>query len=109
MSAMARSAVSSVTTGVLLMAMSYGKCVIVSDLPPMLEIVNHDRNGLVFGTEDPQSLAAVLTQCLARSGSGDLDRTGAAALADMRDRFAWDAIGERTAELYRRLLGDCPP
>ncbi len=49
-------------SGVLLMAMSYSKAVVASDLEPNKEMIRHGENGLLFKDGDPGSLAAVLNQ-----------------------------------------------
>lgn len=49
-------------SGVLLLAMSYAKPVIVSDLAGMTEVVDAGVNGLVFEVDDDASLAACIRQ-----------------------------------------------
>lgn len=88
-------------SGVVLMAMSYGRAVLVSDLPGMTEIVTDGQNGLVFRQGDREDLAKKLIsgisdypmlQALAKNGYDHVQR-----------RFDWNLIGKRTRGLYESL------
>jgi glycosyltransferase involved in cell wall biosynthesis len=88
-------------SGVVLMAMSYGKVVLVSDLPGMTEIVSDGENGLVFRQGDAESLAGKVNESLADATLRDkLARKG---FEHMRDHYAWKVIGEKTKKLYEDL------
>lgn len=83
---------------VILLAMSRGKAVLVSDIPGMLEIINDQVNGFVFKSGDSGHLAEVVRQCL-----GDPDRirvVGKSGLDYVREHNDWDVIGKMTMELY---------
>ena len=47
-------------SGVMLMAMSYGKAAIASDLPPNKEIITDKQNGFLFRSQNDTELAEVL-------------------------------------------------
>lgn len=89
-------------SGVLLMAMSYRKPVLVSDLPGMLDIVQDVETGFVFNKNDSASLAAKLSSVL-------MDDEGLRRVSDKGYTFIvthhdWNAIGRRTAALYEAVL-----
>jgi glycosyltransferase involved in cell wall biosynthesis len=84
-------------SGVLLMAMSYGKTVIASDLPAFKEIIIHGNNGFLFENGNAESLASVLKQLpLTR-----YHETGIAARTFVKEHFGWNQI----ALLYVRMFG----
>jgi glycosyltransferase involved in cell wall biosynthesis len=85
-------------SGVALMAMSYVKPVMVSDLPGMVEMITDGEDGFVFQRGDAQSLAMRLNDVLA---SPDLMASVARRGREMVEmRYSWDAIGRDTANLY---------
>jgi D-inositol-3-phosphate glycosyltransferase len=89
-------------SGVLMMAMTYGRAVVVSDLPGMTEIVSDGMNGYVFSLGTKDSLA----QTLVRALQNDRERveTGLRALDYIRRQHDWDDIGAMTAQVFRELL-----
>lgn len=85
-------------SGVVLMAMSYGKAVLVSDLPGMTEIVTDGETGFVFHQGDVDELAAKLKQAL---GDATVRQTLARkGFERVRDDYDWKVIGEKTRQLY---------
>jgi glycosyltransferase involved in cell wall biosynthesis len=89
-------------SGVLLMAMSYARPVVVSDLPGMTEIVTDGENGYVFNSGSKDDLARALTHALIDEGGRS--RIAAAALQYIREKHDWNHIGRTTAALYRQVL-----
>jgi glycosyltransferase involved in cell wall biosynthesis len=85
-------------SGVVLMAMSYGKAVLVSDLPGMTEIVTHGNNGLVFRQGNQADLAEKLIAAIADHSS--LQVLAKRGFEHVQSRFDWNLIGERTRDLY---------
>ena len=51
-------------SGVLMMSLSYEKVVLVSDLPPLIEVIDDEKNGFVFRSEDVFSLSEKLNTIL---------------------------------------------
>ena len=89
-------------SGVILMAMSYGKPVLASNLEGMAEVIDEGATGFLFRTEDSVDLAAQLQSVLAdRAG---MQRVAANGLALMRNAYAWERIGRLTAECYAAAL-----
>ena len=89
-------------SGVLLMAMSYGRPAVVSDLPGMTEMITDGHNGYVFTQGSKDALAATLIRVL----QDDQGRARAAArgLEYIRQHHDWEKIGKTTSELYRSVL-----
>lgn len=85
-------------SGVLLMAMSYGRAVLTSDLPGMTEIVCDGKNGFLFKSEDAQSLADRLTMILHDPDS--VVRVAEAGLKTACTDHDWNRIGRMTWESY---------
>lgn len=89
-------------SAVVLVAMSYGKAVLVSDLPSMVELVSDGENGFVFHQGDCESLSAKLITLL----SDGLLREQVArnGLEFVRTNHDWQRIGEMTSAVYRELI-----
>jgi len=89
-------------SGVLLMAMSYSRPVIVSNLPGMTEIVRDGINGYVFTNGSTDALSDVLVRAL----KSDRERQiySDHALQYITNNHDWNQIGESTAALYREVL-----
>lgn len=89
-------------SGVLMMAMTYGRPVVVSDLPGMTEIIQDGMNGYVFRSECSGDLAFALIRAL----SSDIDRNSIAqrASAYILEKHDWQEIGRKAGQLYRTLL-----
>jgi glycosyltransferase involved in cell wall biosynthesis len=84
----------------LLEAMSFGACVVSSDIPENLELV--DGVGLAVPPGDAEALAAALARVLD-------DRDAAAALgrrarARVEAEYTWDRVARRTEAFYHALL-----
>jgi len=89
-------------SGVLLMAMSYGKPVVVSDIEGMTEVVADGGNGYVFPARDAEALADKLVNVL--SNPQRLRQVGVRALSHMQQHHDWDTIGQMTAACYQSVL-----
>ena len=88
-------------SGVVLMAMSYGKAVLVSDLPGMTEIVTDGIDGYVFKRGDASDLAQKL--CAALEDEGKRKLLSEQGFQRVRDDYDWQIIGEKTGELYATI------
>ena len=89
-------------SGVLLLAMSFGKPVAVSDIEGMTEIVIDGYNGYVFPAGNAEALADKLIKVT--SNSEELRQVGARALSHMQEHHDWHVIGPMTAACYRSVL-----
>jgi len=89
-------------SGVLLLAMSYGKPCLTSDLEPFSEIIEDGENGFLFRSESANDLSRVL---LAIEGQkSKLKEASNSAFLLLKDKYDWKIIGERTRTLYAQLL-----
>jgi D-inositol-3-phosphate glycosyltransferase len=89
-------------SGVLLMAMSYRKAVVVSDIPGMLEIVKNGVNGFVFRSEDHRHLEKTLNQALDQPE--ERDRIMTLGYETVIEQHGWDHVGRLTREVYLSVL-----
>ena len=94
-------------SGVLLMAMSYARAVIVSDIEGMTEVVSDGDNGYVFPDGDAEALAGKLDEVL--SDPDGLRLVGEQALSYVRENNDWGRIGAMTAGCYESALEDRKP
>jgi len=91
---------SGTASGVLQVAYTFDRPVVVTDVGSLAEAVEHGVTGLVVPSGDPAALAAALSKLLA-----DPDGTaamGRAAGRASRDRFGWEAIAARVLDAYGR-------
>jgi glycosyltransferase involved in cell wall biosynthesis len=88
----------------LLEAASFGSPIVVSDIPPHLEIVGEDAPGhRVFASGSETGLVAAIDRALA-----DRPKERAAAgsfRADVLERFRWDRVVDETEDVYERIVG----
>jgi D-inositol-3-phosphate glycosyltransferase len=88
-------------SGVLLMAMSFGRAVLVSDLPAMVEVVSDDRTGFVFKDGDASDLARQLCRLLRDLPT--VERVAAAGNELAQSEFDWTRIGAMTRAVYEAV------
>jgi len=89
-------------SGVVLMTMSYGKAVLVSDLPGMTEVVTDEEDGFVFKQGSVDALSTRLIEVL----DNETVRNEVASKGKllMRDHYDWSLIGLKTKAIYQSLL-----
>ena len=88
-------------SGVALMAMSYGKAVLVSDIPGMLEVVHDQETGFVFRSGDVDDLVRGI--CAIFANRPVLEKVAKLGLRLMGEKYNWTVIGQRTKEIYASL------
>ena len=88
-------------SGVLMMALSYERPVLVSDLPPLKEVINDNQNGFLFKSENSNDLAKKLNIIL--SSSEKLEKVQKNGYKLINEKFGWDAIGRLTLNAYQNL------
>ena len=88
----------------LLEAASYGRSIVVSDIPPHVEVVGSCGPGArLFPTGDIPALTKALTEAL--QAPRDEERAGAEALsARVRATYSWDRATSETEALYAELV-----
>tara|TARA_B110000285_G_C15140503_1_gene630457 strand:- start:61 stop:1185 length:1125 start_codon:yes stop_codon:yes gene_type:complete len=88
-------------SGVLLLSMSYGRPVLVSDIPAFKEIVTDNKTGFLFENENPQSLANKLASLII--DKQQLISINNNAFEMLVSEFNWNNIGEKTKQVYLNL------
>jgi glycosyltransferase involved in cell wall biosynthesis len=83
------------------MAMSYGKAVLVSDIPGMLEVVHDQETGFVFRSGDVDDLVRGI--CAIFANRPVLEKVAKLGLRLMGEKYNWTVIGQRTKEIYASL------
>ncbi len=86
-------------SGVVLLTMSNGIPVLTSDIPGMLEVIDHGVSGLTFRAGDPDDLADALIA--AAGGRWDLSKLSAAAKGLIDGRYSWQTCARATIAAYR--------
>ncbi|MBL6657914.1 MAG: glycosyltransferase family 4 protein [Flavobacteriales bacterium] len=85
-------------SGVLLMAMSYGLPVVASNITPFEEVVEHNKNGLLFESLSIDDLADKINSLF--DGKKSINTYSKSALETMNSSFSWNQI----AASYKSLL-----
>jgi glycosyltransferase involved in cell wall biosynthesis len=86
----------------LLEAMAFGLPVIVSNIPGNALLVQNEKNGLVFETENSDALVEALSLCL--NDSAFRERMGKAARSTIEEKYSLESVAERYIALYREFL-----
>ncbi len=84
----------------LLEGMSYGRCCLVSDIPPNVE--SADGNAVLFPSGEVTPLRDRLVELL--DNPDRAARLGAAAQVHVIENYSWDRVTTMTADLYREVL-----
>jgi len=90
------------SSGVLLRALDYGSPVIVSDLPPLVDIISDGVNGRIFKAGDPVSLQLAIGEML--DNDFLLKKYSDAGKQIIKEKYSWDMIASRTFSVYCRAL-----
>jgi glycosyltransferase involved in cell wall biosynthesis len=90
-------------SGVLYVALAFGKPIVVSAVGGLAEVAEAHGAARAVPPEDPQALAAAITELLHDEPARD--RLSEAARAAASGPFSWDRVAEETVSLYRELLG----
>ena len=88
-------------SGVLMMALSYQKIALVSDLHPLKEIIEDGVNGFVFKSEDQDSLFKKIDSIF--SEKHDIEQINLNAKLKIKTEFDWINIGRLTKKAYQSL------
>lgn len=82
-------------------AMSTATPIVTTDAPGVVDLVEHERNGLAVPVGDAAGLARAIARMHADPGLRR--RLGEAARKDVEQRYAWERIAEKAFGLYRSL------
>jgi len=88
-------------SGVLVMTLSYGKPALVSDLPPLKEVVTDMENAFLFQTENSTSLAKKINLILLDPEKLEQVRKNGEDL--INTKYDWNEIGRQTKQAYQSL------
>ncbi len=88
-------------SGALLMAYSYEKPVIASDIPAFREETDDGRTGFLFESENPQALAETILKA-ASCGPGQMEEYQAAIRGLVSEKYNWRKSAAKTAEVYQK-------
>jgi glycosyltransferase involved in cell wall biosynthesis len=89
-------------SGVLYTALAFGRPLVLSSVGGFPEVAKQGAARLV-PPDDPDALAAALSELLADPAAREA--LGSAAAAAAATTYSWDRIGEATMGMYRELLG----
>jgi len=87
-------------SGVTLMAMSFGRAVLASDLRPLADVLGNGEYGLLFASGSAPDLSESLRQ--AADAHDRLDSLGAKAKVHVLAVHDWNVIGEQLVKVYHR-------
>jgi len=87
---------------VLLEARSYGRCCLVSDIPPHKEAIRDGEDGILFKADDPRDLREKLLHLLQNPETAQ--KMGRAAQRDIEKKKSWADIAAATAMIYQKLI-----
>lgn len=88
----------------LLEALSYGRCVLVSDIPENLEVA--EECALSFRSQDVDDLRVKLENLVRNPET--VKQYGDLARRHMLQHYSWDTVAQATAELYRSAVAKRP-
>lgn len=84
----------------ILEAMSYGKCVIMSNIPENLEAIDH--SGVAFKVGDSDALRDEMVALMNHQDL--LKERGEKAIQFIKEKFDWEKIVDKTEALYKQVL-----
>ena len=85
----------------LLEAMGYGKCVLISDIPENIEVINN-HYGFCFRNKDTESLKRTLSYLL--KNPDDVSNVGLLAKSRVAECFNWDMTAQQTEQVYIKTI-----
>jgi len=91
-------------SGALLTAMAFGKAIVATNLGGFQETLEHDVTALLVPYNDFPALAAAIVKVL--KNPAIKDKIGEGAAQQVRRKYGWDIITEKTLSCYRQLLQD---
>ena len=84
-----------------MMALSYERAVLASDLPALKEIITDKEDGFLFKAEDTDSLSIKLNDILADNELLEAVRIKGSKL--INTKYNWDNIGTLTKKAYNTI------
>lgn len=90
-------------SGALLMAYTYKKPVIVSNIPAFVEETDEGRTGLIFESENPRALADAIRRAAAL-GEDERKQYQAAICELAAEKYNWEKSALDTAAVYKKQI-----
>ena len=91
-------------SGVLFLGYSFGLPVLVADVGALKDEVVEGETGFVFRPEDPVDLAKAIERYFASDLFADLSSRRQKISDYAKERYSWDAVGQKTMDIYASLL-----
>ncbi|MFW9979854.1 MAG: glycosyltransferase family 4 protein, partial [Candidatus Thorarchaeota archaeon] len=88
---------------VLLEAMACGTIPIATDLPGNRDVIQNERNGLLFQLDDKESLLRSLLYTNSLSNE-NRQRIRESAIETVRTQFSWNSVSNKMVSLYEMIL-----
>lgn len=87
----------------LIEAALHGMPIVACGIGGIVDVIQHDRTGLLIAEKDPGAIAQAVLAVLDDPALGE--RLGLAARDHARDRFDWDRIIDQQVAVYEHVLG----
>ena len=84
-----------------MMALSYQRAALTSDLPPLKEFIVDNENGFLFKSEDIDDLSVRINLILSDKKKLEIVQKNAGRL--INEKFSWNEIGRLTKQAYQTL------
>ena len=88
-------------SGVLMMTLSYERPALVSDLPPLKEVITDNENGFLFASENEEDLTDKILKII--SDKDNLEKVRLKGIETVNTKYGWDEIGRLTKKAYQTL------
>lgn len=88
-------------SGVLMMTLSYERPALVSDLPPLIEVITDNENGFLFASENEEDLTDRIIKII--SDKENLEKVRLKGIETVNTKYGWDEIGRLTKKAYQTL------
>ena len=88
-------------SGVLMMTLSYERPALVSDLPPLKEVITDNENGFLFASENEEDLTNKILKII--SDKDNLEKVRLKGIETVNTKYGWDEIGRLTKKAYQTL------
>jgi glycosyltransferase involved in cell wall biosynthesis len=88
-------------SGVLMMTLSYERPALVSDLPPLIEVITDNENGFLFASENEEDLTDKIIKIIL--DKENLEKVRLKGIETVNTKYGWDEIGRLTKKAYQTL------
>ncbi len=88
-------------SGVLMMTLSYERPALVSDLPPLKEVITDNENGFLFSSGNDEALTKKILKII--SDKDNLEKVRLKGIETVNTKYGWNEIGRLTKNAYQTL------